>query len=132
VKESSKDPRVVAALEAQIRLGEAMHRLDIPAVELLTAADMVVHAPINTVVDRDNMLARLRSGKIGYEHAERKIDFAEPRGDWVVIMGEEIVRPVGDAPHAGKTIRRRFTDIWKDTDGSWKLAVRQATIISVE
>ena len=79
------------------------------------------------------MLARLRSGQISYEpDVEIKIDFAGVRADTVVIMGEEIVNPIGNAPNAGKTVRRRFTDIWKGVDGVWKLAVRQATVTSVQ
>jgi ketosteroid isomerase-like protein len=127
----TSDPRVRAALDAQARLGDAMRRHDLDAVEQLLAPDIVVHAPINAVVNRDGVLARLSSGKIGYEETERQVEFAEARGDSVVIMGLEIVRPKGDAPHAGKTVRRRFTDIWKDMDGSWRLAVRQATFVSV-
>jgi len=128
----SNDLRVQAALEAQKRLGDAMQRLDIETVEKIFAPDLVVHAPINAVVNRDNVLNRLRAQQISYEHAERKIDFADVRGDAVVIMGEEVARPTDNAPHAGKTIRRRFSDIWKEIDGSWKLTIRQATITSIE
>ncbi|HXZ87021.1 MAG TPA: nuclear transport factor 2 family protein [Candidatus Binataceae bacterium] len=126
------DSQVQAALDAQARLGDAMRRLDLDAVEKLFAPDLVVHAPINAVVNRSDVLARLRGGKIGYEESERQVEFAEVRGDSVVIMGLEVVRPRGDAPHAGKTVHRRFTDIWKDTDAGWTLAIRQATIISIE
>ena len=129
----ANDPRVHSALEAQVRLGLAMQNLDLSAVENFFASDLVVHAPINAVVERDNVLARLRSGRISYEpDAERKIEFAGVRGECVIIMGEEIVRPVGDAPNAGKTIRRRFTDVWSENSGTWQLAVRQATITSIE
>jgi len=50
----------------------------------------------------------------------------------VVIMGEAILRPNKDAPHAGKTISRRSTDVWKPFDGVWKLWIRQATITKAE
>jgi hypothetical protein len=85
------------------------------------------------VVDRSNVLARIRGGQIRYEpNVERKIEFAGVRGDTVVIMGEEIVRPIANTPNAGKIVHRRFTDIWKDTNSVWRLAVRQATVISAE
>jgi len=130
---AADDPDVSAALSAQRRLQAAMQKLDFGAIEELLAPDLVVHAPINEIVDRDSVMARLRSGQISYEPGtERKVEFAGTRGDGVVIMGEEIVRPTKDAPGAGKTIHRRFTDIWKRMDGAWRLVVRQATIISIQ
>ena len=88
----------------------------------------MVHSPLNTVVDRENVLARLRSGQISYERdVEENFEFVGVRGG-VVIMGEEVVHPIDNAPNAGKTVRRRFTDIWKNIDGVWKLAIRQATV----
>jgi ketosteroid isomerase-like protein len=49
------------------------------------------------------------------------------------MMGEEVVKPKETAPHAGKTVRRRSTDVWrKESDGQWRLTIRQATITSVE
>jgi hypothetical protein len=51
----------------------------------------------------------------------------------VVIMGQEIVKPRDTAANAGKTIRRRFTDVWRrDSDGTRRLTVRQATITALE
>ncbi|HWW82156.1 MAG TPA: nuclear transport factor 2 family protein [Vicinamibacterales bacterium] len=130
---SASDPRIVAALDAQRRLGVAMIGRDFKAVEMMFANDLVVHSPVNLVVNRDNVLARLRSGQISYEpDYVRKVDFAGVRGDTVVIMGEEIVDPIANTPNAGKTVRRRFTDIWKNVDGVWKLAIRQATVTSVQ
>lgn len=85
----TNDPWVWAALDAQARLGAAMRRRDLAAVEQLLAPDLVVHAPINAVVTRDSVLARLGGGKIGYEESERQVEFADTRGDSVVIMGLE-------------------------------------------
>jgi hypothetical protein len=130
---SANDPRIIAALDAQKRLGVAMLSGDFRTIEMMLASDLVVHSPVNVVVNRGNVLARLRSGQISYEpDYVRKVDFAGVRGDAVVIMGEEIVDPIGNAPNAGKTVRRRFTDMWKDIDGVWKLTIRQATVTSVE
>ena len=130
---SASDPRIVGALDAQARLGDAMRQVDIPAIEALMARDLVVHAPINRVVDRADVLARLVDGKIKYEpNVERTIDFAGVRDDAVVIMGEEVVRPIGDAPNANTVVHRRFTDVWKSTNGAWTLAIRQATVTSAE
>jgi hypothetical protein len=130
---SENDPRIMAALAAEKRLQEVMLAVDMPSVEQLMAPDLVVNAPINKVVDRANVLARLKASQISYEpNVVRNIDFAGVRGDMVVIMGEEITHPNKNAPYAGKTEHRRFTDVWKPFGGVWKLWFRQATITKTE
>jgi Domain of unknown function (DUF4440) len=130
---SPSDPHIVAALAARKRLGEVMRALDIAGVETLMAPDLLVNAPINRVVDRNNVIERLKASQISYEsEASETIDFVGVRGDMVVIMGEEIVRPNKDAPYAGKTEYRRSTDVWKAFKGVWKLWIRQATITKIE
>ena len=128
---SASDPRIVAAMAARRRM--EMSGNDVATMETLFAPDLVVNSPVNMVVSRDNVLARMRSGQISYEdNARINIEFVGVRGDSVVIMGEEMLRPNRNAPNAGRTIRRRFTDIWKNVDGVWKLAIRQATVTSVQ
>jgi len=129
---SKDDPRIVGALDAQVRLGVAMRSLDMKAVEALMSPGLIVNAPINRIADRDDVLARLRASEIAYEDAQRTIEFAGVRGDSVVIMGEEIVAPTANAPLAGRVAHRRFTDVWENIDGLWKLAIRQATYVQVQ
>ena len=110
-----------------------MRALDIAGIEALMAPDILVNAPINKVVDRKNIIGRLKANQISYEtEALETIDFVGMRGDMVVIMGEEVVRPNKAAPYAGKTEYRRSTDVWKLFDGVWKLWIRQATITKIE
>ncbi|HEY1930005.1 MAG TPA: nuclear transport factor 2 family protein [Caulobacteraceae bacterium] len=130
---SPDDPRIVAALAAQKRL------LNVPATEAaammdeMLAPNAVVNAPINRVVGRDSVIERVRAGQIAYEpNAVRNIEFAGVRGDHVIIMGEEVVHPTDDTPHAGRIVRRRFTDIWGESQGYWRLQARQSTIVSAE
>lgn len=130
---SPTDPRVVAVLAAEKQLQVVMLAGDVKDTESLMAPDMLVNAPINKVVNRENVLSRLAKGQISYEpNVVRNFDFAGVRGDIVVTMGEEIVQPNKDAPYAGKIVHRRFTDVWKQFDGSWKLWIRQATILSAD
>jgi ketosteroid isomerase-like protein len=130
---SASDPRIVAALAARQRLVKVMRAADIAGVEALTAPDIVVNAPINKVVNRDNIIARLKAHQISYEpEVVETIDFVGVRGDMVVIMGLEVVHPNKDAPYAGKTEYRRSTEVWKPFDGVWKLWIRQATITKIE
>jgi ketosteroid isomerase-like protein len=130
---SASDPRIVTVLNARSRLAVAMLAADLTAIEALMAPDLVVNAPINKVVDRTNVLDRLKGGQLSYQpDFVDDIEFVGVRGDLVVIMSEETVRPIADTPHAGKVIRRRSTDVWREVDGAWKLIIRQATITSAE
>jgi hypothetical protein len=126
------DPRIIAAIASRNRLNAALVTGDLATAETLFAADFVVNSPINRVVDRANVLGRVRSSEIRQEQTVLNIEFAGVRGEYVVLMGEETVRPSGAMPNAGKLVRRRFTDVWRQTDGAWKLAIRQSTIVSVE
>jgi hypothetical protein len=45
----------------------------------------------------------------------------------------ETVQPIGDAPSAGlvagQIIKRRFTNVWKNEAGTWRLFARHANVI---
>ena len=97
------------------------------------APDLLVNAPINKVANRDNVIGRIKANQISHEpDVVRNIEYAGVRGDVVVIMGEEIVHPNKSALYAGKTEHRRFTDIYKQMDGVWKLWIRQATVTKAD
>lgn len=133
VAEAAKDPRVAAALAAQDRVAAAIVAGDKASFIDAFAADALVHNPSNSVADRAATDQRFQSGLIAYEYLRRSIEHAVARGgDEVVLMGEESYRPKAGSAHAGKVVRRRFTDLWRLQGGRWKLSLRQATIVSVE
>lgn len=41
-------------------------------------------------------------------------------------MGSEIVVPARGAPNAGISLKRRYTNVWMNQDGKWRLTVRHA------
>jgi len=131
---SANDPRIKAVLNARERAAQAARQADWAAVEAAFAPDVVVNSPTNRVVTLADVIARFRSGQIGAEpdSTEGRLEFAGVRDDSVVLMGEETFRPGKNAPNAGKLVRRRATDIWKQYGGVWKLAIRQATVTSVD
>jgi hypothetical protein len=126
------DPRITAAIASRNRLNAALVTGDVATAETFFAADFVVNSPTNRVVNRTEVLGRVRSGEIRQEETVLNLEFAGVRGEYVVLMGEETVRPGGAMPNAGKIVRRRFTDAWRQTNGVWKLAIRQSTIVSVD
>jgi hypothetical protein len=98
----------------------------------LWSPDMVVNTPANRVGTVEGTKASLKSGKLDYASFERvveKITFIE---NIAIIMGQEIIKPQGVSDHAGKTVTRRYTNIWMTRKGDWQMVARQATIIKVE
>ena len=129
----AQKPAIAAALEARASLDAAFAAQDADATDALFANDLVVNAPSNHVLRREAVLALFRAGRMDYESVVETFEALEHRGDQVVMMGEEIIKPQHAAPNAGRTVRRRFTDVWrKDQDGQWRLTIRQATIFAVD
>ena len=128
----SDDPDVRAAIAADNRSVEAIMQRDEQAFIALLGEDLVVNNPMNKIGHRADTIGAYRAGVINYAAFDRRIEYAGKLGDAVAMMGEETFTPNPGAPNAGKTVKRRFTDIWRKEQGDWKLALRQATIISVE
>jgi ketosteroid isomerase-like protein len=123
----------VRALDDQERA--ATLKRDLPALERLWSEDLTVNAPNNQVViGRQAVLDTfVHTGVINFSVFERRIEFIRADGSLVFIMGLETVTAISDAPSAGlaagKTIERRFTNIWKNEEGTWRLFARHANVI---
>ena len=97
----------------------------------LMSRKIVVQNPENTIVGFAQIMERIKSGKINYSSFERKIDSISFVNNIAIVMGLETIIPQGETKNAGKTVKRRFTNIWTQEDNTWKLTARQATIISI-
>lgn len=121
----------IRALQEQVRkaiLGE-----DTAALEHLWSEHFIVNNPQNQVsASRRDVLERVERGLIRYSNFESRIEAIRQNGDVVIVMGAEEVSPVGDAPHAGQLVRRRFTNIWKKEAGTWRMIARHASIVPSE
>jgi ketosteroid isomerase-like protein len=62
----------------------------------------------------------------------RDVEHIAVTGDIAISMGSETVVPAGDLPDAGKTVKRRYTNIWMKKDGGWRLVARHANAICAE
>lgn len=97
------------------------------------ADDLAVNAPNNQVMRKPGILELMRQHTgLQYSLAERHRQAMIIRRDCVVTMGYEIVVPKGNVPNSGKTINRRYTNIYYLENGGWRLIARQATNISVQ
>jgi ketosteroid isomerase-like protein len=114
-------------LDDQMRV--AVLKQDQPALERLLSDEFTVNAPSSqVVVGRRAVLALIQRSP--RESFERKIEYIRIDGDFGIIMGAEAVQPTGDAPLAGQTAQRRFTNIWKKEAGTWRMIARHANVIT--
>lgn len=109
---------------------EAGLRGDVTAFGKRLAEDLIVNTPNNQVIKgKKTVLDLVRSGVIKYSSFVEEIESVMVHGDTVIVMGLETVKPIGNAPGAGQTIRRRFTNIWMKRNGEWLLTARHASVI---
>ena len=129
VAAAARTPRIAAALAAADRMDRAILARDAKEFSAVFADDAVVNNPFNRIARKKDAERNLASGLIDYTTLERSIEYAAARGDHdVVLMGEEVLTPIGKAKFAGEKIRRRTTEVWTNVSGQWKLSIRQATI----
>jgi hypothetical protein len=103
------------------------------ALARLCAADLIVNAPNNQVLRLVEVLEHVKQQTaLQYSHFERHREATIVRRKCAVTMGYEIVVPTGNVPNSGKTVTRRYTNIYYFEDGGWRTIARQATNVSVQ
>ena len=98
----------------------------------LWSPDMIINTPANVVGTVEGTKNHLRTGGLNYLQFDRTIEKIIIQDCIAVVMGGEIIKPQGSQPNAGKTVTRRFTNIWLNKGNKWSIIARQATIIKVE
>ena len=117
----------VRALDDQERA--AVLARDREALARLWAEDLAVNSPANEIRrGRQAVLDLVERGVMHYASFERQVEFLRVDGDLAIVMGAETIQPIGDAPLAGQTVRRRFTNIWRKENGTWRLVARHANV----
>jgi len=97
------------------------------------AMDVTVNAPNNQVLRHAEILERMKQHTgLQYSSFERHREATVIRRNCAVTMGYEIVVPKGNVPNSGKTINRRYTNIYYFEDGGWRIIARQATNVFVQ
>jgi hypothetical protein len=124
-KQNHKLEKEIRKLEqAQV---DALLRNDLAAMKANWAKDYVVNNPFNEAVDASK--GPIQAGTLTYSSFVRGVERVLIRGNTVIVMGHETVVPKGTSPDAGKTINRRFTDVWMKQNGKWLMTARQASVI---
>lgn len=111
---------------------EAVIKADTVALLRLWSPDIIINNPQNRVSTLAQVMGRIRHGLIDYTSFDRTIEKMSVKGDVAVVMGQEVLKPEKKADYVGKTVTRRFTNVWVRTAGTWRLVARQATIVLVQ
>lgn len=134
----AQNARQDSVTEATIRAIDNEERLaalnqNYPALERLWSEHFIVNAPSNQILpNRSAALDWFRKGMTTRSSYERKIEQIRVDGDIAIVMGEEILTPTANAPYAGQTMHRRFTNIWKKEGNAWRLWARHANWITTQ
>ena len=121
-----------ADLREEIRKLEMAHAAaifkgDAEALDTLMDDDVTVNHPTNRIVkEKKELLDLIRQGVIRYTSFDRLPETFLFFKDMVIVMGSELVIPALGAPNAGKSMKRRYTNIWMNRNGNWQLTVRHA------
>jgi len=118
------------SIEQEIRRLDSAHadavlRGDLAAMDTIWTEDFIVNNPFNEIDKAD----RIRSGVVSYSSFLREIEAVRVYENTAIVMGKETVVPKGKSPDAGKTIYRRYTNIWMMREGKWRLIARHASVI---
>lgn len=93
---------------------------------------MVVNTPANRVGTVEGTKMNVRAGRLDYASFERAVEQLTIIENIAVVMGQEVLVPKGQSDHVGKTVTRRFTNVWMKGKDGWRMVARQATILSVK
>lgn len=113
----------IERLEEETRI--AFLAQDIGRLRQLWSENLRVNSPLNRINDCSQVLDLLERGIIRHASLDQHIEVMTRHDDVVLVMGHDAVKDVPDGP----VIRRRFTNVWCASNGSWKLVGRQATRI---
>ena len=100
------------------------------ALDKMFAPDFRVISPSGAINTKEELLTILTNSTTPpYQSAAYQTDIVRDYGDVVVSIGMDTVVPNTGA-QAGKTVMRRVTQVWKRDNGTWRLTLRHANIIT--
>lgn len=111
---------------------DAIHKADTTALLKLWSKSYVVNNPYGEIVTVSQILGFIRAGKIDYSTVDRVIERITFTENIAIVMGKEIVTPQNVTANAGKSVTRRYTNIWIKSKSEWHLTARQATNFVIE
>jgi hypothetical protein len=127
---SANDKKVMAEVLAltNVELNLILTQ-DTLAMKKFFPEEMVVTNPFSQFIDKKKVIERVRGDIIKYSTYEKTVEYFQLEGnDVAIVAGSEIVVPTSDSNRtdAGKTVNRRFTEVWTKRGQDWKKLVRHA------
>ena len=113
-------------LEEQSR--QAILQKDSATLHKLWSPTFMVNAPTSKVVI-GKQVDMVMNGQISYTSYTGVIEEILVSGDIAISMGRENVVAVLGNRNGGQAIERRYTNIWKNQNGSWVLIARHGSEI---
>jgi|SRR5688500_1675835 len=111
---------------------EAYFRRDTATLLKLFSPNGIINGFSDKFETLPDILSRIRQEGNDIDYYDRIIEKVIFTHKTAIVMGNETIKPSGKAANAGKTVKRRFTNIWIPHKKSWQLVARQSTIISIE
>ena len=111
---------------------EAYFRRDTATLLKLFSPHVIINGFSNKFETLQDVLSRIRQEGNNMDYYDRIIEKVIFAHNTAIVMGNETIKPSGIAVNAGKTVKRRFTNIWIPNKKSWQLVARQSTIFSIE
>jgi hypothetical protein len=111
---------------------EDYFRRDTAALLKLFSSHVIINGFSNKFETLQDVLSRIRQEGNNIDYYDRVIEKVIFAHNTAIVMGNETIKPGGTAVNAGKTVKRRFTNIWIPNKKSWQLVARQSTIVSIE
>lgn len=93
----------------------------------------LVNAPANRVLRKEQVVAMLAKGAIASDTFQRTVEGTAITGPVGIVMGNETVTPAPSSElgrlHPGKTLRRRFTNVFLWENSRWRFLARHASVV---
>lgn len=118
----------IRSLEEQERT--AVLREDVHALERLWSEQLIVNTPQSDIsADRSVVLSRIEHGLIRYSQFDRVIEAVRFVDNIAIVMGSETIVRRAETADTPKPVRRRVTNIWRQSAEGWRMIARHANVI---
>ena len=91
---------------------EAYFQRDTATLLKLFSPHVIINGFSNKFETLQDVLSRIRQEGNNMDHYDRIIEKVIFADNTAIVMGNETIKPSGIAVNAGKTVKRRFTNIW--------------------
>lgn len=110
----------------QLELASVL-KADTTSLLKLWSKDFICNNPYGSIVTPSEVIKFINAGQIDYSSYNRHVERVTFTANLAIVMGKEVVVPQNNTPGAGKTITMRYTHVWINSEGKWRLVARQAS-----